>query len=122
MLLGFFGGACTRCGAVQFPKAPFCVNPNCGALGTQVEHRFADTAATLQSCTADRLTYCPDPPAIYGMVRFAEGGCLMMDVTDALPEEVETGLAVSMVFRVKAEDERRGAKRYFWKATPATAG
>lgn len=119
MLFGFFGGKCERCGAAQFPKTPICVNPNCGAHDSQHDHRFADTLASLQSFTADRLTYCPDPPALYGMVRFAEGGCLMMDITDALADEVETGKPLSMVFRIKAEDERRGIKRYFWKATPA---
>jgi 3-hydroxy-3-methylglutaryl CoA synthase len=119
MLFGFFGGKCDRCGAVQFPKTPICVNPNCGAHDSQHEHRFADARASLQSFTADRLTYCPDPPALYGMVRFQEGGCLMMDITDALADEVETGKPLSMVFRIKAEDERRGNKRYFWKATPA---
>lgn len=119
MLYGFFGGECERCGAVQFPKTPICVNPNCGALDSQHDHRFADTRGSLQSFTADRLTYCPDPPALYGMVRFREGGCLMMDITDALPAEVETGKPLSMVFRIKAEDERRGIKRYFWKAAPA---
>ncbi|MEW5420912.1 3-oxoacyl-[acyl-carrier-protein] synthase III C-terminal domain-containing protein [Amorphus sp. 3PC139-8] len=119
MLFGFFGGKCDRCGAVQFPKTPICVNPNCGAHDSQHNHCFADTSASLQSFTADRLTYCPDPPALYGMVRFQEGGCLMMDITDALPDEVEAGRPLSMVFRIKAEDERRGIKRYFWKATPA---
>ncbi|MGX1096429.1 3-oxoacyl-[acyl-carrier-protein] synthase III C-terminal domain-containing protein [Amorphus sp. MBR-141] len=118
MLFGFVGGKCERCGAVQFPKTPICVNPNCGAIDSQQDHRFADTTGSLQSFTADRLTYCPDPPALYGMVRFEEGGCLMMDITDALPEEIATGKPLSMVFRIKAEDERRGIKRYFWKATP----
>ncbi len=56
MLLGFVGGACSACGAVQFPKSPICVNPNCGAMNTQANYRFADLPATLQSYTSDRLT------------------------------------------------------------------
>lgn len=118
MLLGFNGGKCTKCGAAQFPKHPICVNPNCGAQDTQEDYSFSDTPATLQSFTIDNLTYTPDPPAIYGMVNFMEGGALMMDFTDTMPDEMEAGMALSMVFRIKSEDTRRGMKRYFWKASP----
>ncbi|KPQ22288.1 MAG: 3-hydroxy-3-methylglutaryl CoA synthase [Rhodobacteraceae bacterium HLUCCA24] len=119
MLHGFVGGRCTACGAPQFPRAAICVNPACGAMDTQEDHRFADSFGRLQSYTADRLTYSPDPPARYGMVMFDEGGCLMMDITDARPEEIEAGASVRMAFRIKRQDERRGIRSYFWKAVPA---
>jgi 3-hydroxy-3-methylglutaryl CoA synthase len=122
MLLGFVGGECSACGAVQFPKSPICVNPNCGAMNTQGDYRFADLPATLQSYTSDRLTYTPDPPARYGMVKYRDGGCLMMDITDACEDEVGAGKPVTMAFRIKADDERRGIKRYFWKAVPRLDG
>lgn len=119
MLYGFFGGKCERCGTMQFPKAAICVNPNCHAHHSQTDIRFAEIPATLQSFTADNLTYCPDPPARYGMVRFEGAGCLMMDIADAVDGEVAVGKALTMAFRIKVSDERRGFKRYFWKAKNA---
>jgi uncharacterized OB-fold protein len=41
-----------------------------------------------------------------------------MDITDVEPGEVETGMGVKMMFRLKEVDEKRGFRRYFWKALP----
>ncbi len=113
------GGECTNCGTVQFPKSNMCVNENCGEIGTQEDHPFSDKIASLNSYTADRLTYSPDPPACYGMVQFEGGGRLMADFTDIHPDdELTVGLKMRMVFRVKDYDTKRGFRRYFWKAIP----
>ena len=115
------GGHCEACGTNQFPKARICVNPECGAVDTQRDEGFSHKIGKLNSFTADRLTYSPDPPAYYGMVQFDTGGRLMCDFTDidgASPPEV--GMAMRMVFRVKDYDKNRGFRRYFWKAMPAT--
>ena len=40
---------------------------------------------------------------------------------DVSPGDVETGLPVRMVFRIKDIDEKRGFVRYFWKAAPDRA-
>ncbi len=74
MLTGFIGGQCRKCGTLQFPKSKVCVNPNCNAFHSQDDHPFADMPSKVQSYTADRLTYSPDPPHYYGMVVFEEGG------------------------------------------------
>ena len=71
--------------------------------------------------TADQLTYSPDPPAICGLVQFDEGGRLMLDFTDVNMADVNVGLPMRMVFRIKDYDSQRGFTRYFWKATPAGA-
>ncbi|MCO5072281.1 MAG: zinc ribbon domain-containing protein [Rhizobiaceae bacterium] len=118
MLHAFVGGRCAKCGAIQFPKHAICVAPDCGAEDTQEDFRLAEMPGRLQSHTADLLTYSPDPPARYGMVNFRDGGCLMMDITDAQESEVEAGAAVRPVFRIKREDTRRGIKSYFWKVAP----
>ncbi|MEH6547605.1 MAG: 3-oxoacyl-[acyl-carrier-protein] synthase III C-terminal domain-containing protein [Sneathiella sp.] len=116
------GGKCTQCGTAQFPKSNMCVNENCGAVHTQEDYPFADRIGRVNSFTADRLTYSPDPPAYYGMVQFEEGGRLMSDFTDISPDsDVEVGMAMRMVFRVKDYDNKRGFRRYFWKATPVAA-
>ena len=123
MVLGFVGGKCRVCGTVQYPKTRACVSPNCGAFNSQDPHPFAEIPATVQSWTADNLTYSPDPPAHFGMVVFDEGGRLMADMTDVAPGEVEVGMPVRMVFRRRAVDDKRGFIKYFWKATPDhTAG
>ena len=91
------------------------------AENTQEPHPFADSTATLRSYTSDGLTYSPSPPAYYGMVQFDEGGRAMIDFTDIDPgTRLEVGAPMRMMFRVKDYDERRGFRRYFWKAAPAS--
>ncbi len=46
------------------------------------------------------------------------GGRFMDDFTDVDPALVEVGAPVTMAFRIKQFDERRGFRRYFWKAVP----
>ena len=120
MAQGLIGGKCTACGTAQFPSSRVCVNPNCGAIDTQEPHRFADTSAAINSFTADRLTYTPDPPQYFGMVQFEGGGRIMSDFTDIDPDaDLQVGQLMKMMFRVKDYDPKRGFRRYFWKATPA---
>ena len=116
----FIGGRCKVCGTLQFPKSRFCVNPNCNALDSQEPHSFADKIGRINSYTADRLTYSPSPPACYGMIQFEDGGRWMMDFTDIDADQLAVGQAMRMMFRIKDIDTRRGFRRYFWKAAPAT--
>lgn len=117
----FKGGHCTKCGTRQFPKTRICVNPNCNAVDTQEPEPFAEKTGTVNSYTADRLTYSPDPPACYGMIQFADGGRWMMDFTDVDEADLKVGQSMRMMFRVKDFDPQRGFRRYFWKAAPAVA-
>lgn len=118
MVLGFVGGRCEACGTVQFPRSKACVNPNCGKFNTQKPYPFSDVQARVQSWTADNLTYSPDPPHHFGMIVFDDGGRLMMDFTDVEQGTVDVDTKVRMMFRVKDYDEKRGFRRYFWKAAP----
>ena len=118
MVIGFVGGKCEQCGTVQYPKARICVNPNCGAINTQEDHKMAESSATIQSWTADNLTYAPDPPHHFGMVTFEGGGRMMADFTDVDEGGVAVGDEFRLVFRIKAADERRNFNKYFWKAAP----
>lgn len=115
----FVGGKCAKCGTIQFPKSRICVNPNCNAVDAQEPHPFADKIGKVNSYTADRLTYSPDPPACYGMIQFEDGGRWMMDFTDVDEPELAVGKSMRMMFRVKDIDNQRGFRRYFWKAAPA---
>jgi uncharacterized OB-fold protein len=97
------------------------VNPKCKSLDSQDAEPFSGRRATVMSYTADVLTYCPDPPAYYGMIEFDGGGRMMADFTDIDDGKVDVGTPMRMVFRIKDVDAARGFVRYFWKAAPITA-
>ena len=118
MITGLIGGRCRNCGTAQYPKARYCVNPKCKALDSQDPEPFAERRATVMSYTADQLTYCPDPPAYYGMIEFDGGGRMMADFTDVDDGTIDVGTPMRMVFRIKDVDAARGFVRYFWKAAP----
>jgi 3-hydroxy-3-methylglutaryl CoA synthase len=119
MLTGLVGGKCRVCGTAQFPRTRICVNPNCKAVDSQDAHSFAETEGTILSWSADFLTFSMNPPNHYGMITFADGGRLMADITDVEQGQVDSGAKVRMAFRIKDFDDRRGFRRYFWKAVPA---
>ena len=116
MLTGLVGGRCTRCDTLQFPRSEICVNPQCRATGSQEPHPFREEPASVLTWSADYLTYTPAPPAHYGMITFDNGGRFQTDFTDVEPGDVEVGMDVRMVFRIKSVDHVRGFVRYFWKA------
>ncbi|MFP4039953.1 MAG: SDR family NAD(P)-dependent oxidoreductase [Desulfosudaceae bacterium] len=118
MLLGLVGGKCGECGTPQFPKAQICVNPHCGAMHSQEDYEFADKPARVKTFTGDMLSVSVDPPNIYGMVEFDNGGRFMADFTDCVIDEVKVGLPVEMVFRRRVVDPERKFSSYFWKARP----
>jgi 3-hydroxy-3-methylglutaryl CoA synthase len=118
MLFGLTGGKCTKCGTAQFPRSRICVNPNCGAVDTQEPYSFAELPGKVLSWSADFLTYSMDPPSHYGMITFEEGGRFMTDFTDVDRGSFDSGAGVRMAFRIKEFDDRRGYRRYFWKAIP----
>jgi 3-hydroxy-3-methylglutaryl CoA synthase len=118
MLLGLSGGKCRVCGTAQYPLSRVCVNPNCKAVDSQDPYGFSERPGTVLSWSADFLTSAMDPPNHYGMITFAEGGRLMADITDVEQGQVDSGIKVRMAFRIKDFDEKRGFRRYFWKAVP----
>jgi 3-hydroxy-3-methylglutaryl CoA synthase/uncharacterized OB-fold protein len=114
----FEGGRCSRCGTVQFPRTQLCVNPACRAQDTQLPTSLADVPARLMSHTADYLGYTPNPPFQFGHIDFEGGGRVLMEFADTDVGELQVGLPLRMVYRVKDFDPKRGFRRYFWKATP----
>jgi 3-hydroxy-3-methylglutaryl CoA synthase/NAD(P)-dependent dehydrogenase (short-subunit alcohol dehydrogenase family)/putative sterol carrier protein len=121
MILGLVGGKCKRCGTPQFPQMDICVNPGCGAFHSQEDYEFADVPARIKTFTADMLSVSVDPPAIYGMVQFEDGGRLLADFTDCELDDLKVGLPVQMAFKRKGVDKERGFVNYFWKAVPLPA-
>ncbi len=119
MILGLVGGKCQSCGTPQFPRSRLCVNPDCGAQDSQIPHGFSESAGNVLSWSADHLTFSMNPPNHYGMITFQDGGRLMADISDVDAGEVQSGMTVRMSFRIKDFDDKRGFRRYFWKAVPA---
>ncbi|MEQ9519896.1 MAG: 3-oxoacyl-[acyl-carrier-protein] synthase III C-terminal domain-containing protein [Parvibaculum sp.] len=117
-IMGLVGGRCTETGVVQFPRSRISVAPNNPAVDTQEPYKFAERRATILSWSADYLSFSMNPPNHYGMMVFEGGGRIMMDIADVTPGEVDSGMEVRMVFRIKDFDDQRGFKRYFWKAVP----
>jgi 3-hydroxy-3-methylglutaryl CoA synthase len=118
MLFGLVGGKCKKCGTAQFPRTRICVNPNCRDVDSQEPYSFAEQTATILSWSADYLTYSQDPPQHYGMITFQDGGRFMTDFTDIDVGTIDSGSKMRMAFRIKDFDDRRGFRRYFWKAQP----
>jgi 3-hydroxy-3-methylglutaryl CoA synthase len=118
-VLGLVGGRCTKTGTVQFPKSEVSVNANDHAVGTQEDYPLAEVPAKVMTWTADALTYSPDPPSYYGNIDFTGGGRMMTEFTDFANDALDVGADLRMMFRIKAYDENRGFRRYFWKAAPA---
>jgi 3-hydroxy-3-methylglutaryl CoA synthase/uncharacterized OB-fold protein len=117
-VVGFIGGRDTA-GNVQFPKSRMPVNPEMRGPEMLTDVRLADEPASIVSITADRLNFSPDPPFYFGLVQFANGARLLMELTD--PNEAGFAVAdpVAMRFRIKSIDRKRGLRTYFWKAVPA---
>ncbi|MBI5585268.1 MAG: SDR family NAD(P)-dependent oxidoreductase [Deltaproteobacteria bacterium] len=118
MILGLTGGRCTACGTPQFPKMDICVNPDCQKVHTQEDYEFAEKPAFIKTFTGDLLTVSVDPPAVYGMIQFDEGGRFMADFTDCELADVWVGQPVRLSFRKRYTDQDRGFSGYFWKAVP----
>jgi len=119
-VLGLVGGECSKCGTRQYPSLRMCVNPDCNAVDSQVDHEFADKTGIIKSYTGDMLAVSVDPPAIYGLIQFEEGGRALYDFTDCALADVKVGQKVKMSFRVRYYDETRDFHGYFWKAVPQT--
>lgn len=115
--IGFVGGRDST-GNVQFPKTSIPVRPGFNAPEPLVDVPLADCSAKVASVTADRLNYTPDPPFWFGLVQFDNSARVLMEMTDANPEGFAVGDPLTMRFRIKSVDRRRGFRTYFWKAAP----
>ncbi len=112
------GSRCKACGTPQYPKQRICVNPDCGAVDDMEDYRFSDKVGVLASYTGDNLAFSWDPPQIYGLVDFEDGGRILLDLTDCSLDSVKVKMPVTMSFRRKYADPQRGYYGYFWKAVP----
>ncbi len=120
-IMGLIAGRCRETGSVHFPPSRLSYDTVGAALDTQEPYKLADRKARVLSWSAETLSYYMAPPHHFGQVDFEGGGRILMEFTDVAPGEVDTGMEMEMVFRVKDRDPLRNFTRYFWKATPAGA-
>jgi uncharacterized OB-fold protein len=120
-VFGLVGGRCVQTGTVQFPRTSLSVNPNQHARDSQEDYPLADIRARIVTYTADALTYSPAPPLYYGLIDFDGGGRMKVEFADVEEDAIEVGREVTMMFRIRAIDEQRKFKRYFWKAAPVVS-
>lgn len=118
-IMALVAGKCRETGSVHYPPSRLSYDPQHTAMDTQDPYPLADRKAVILSWSAERLSYYPAPPHHYGQLDFEGGGRILMEFTDVGPGEIETGMAMELVFRVKDRDATRGFTRYFWKAVPA---
>jgi len=107
------GGQCRACGKVYLPAERVC---RCGAVDEVGPYPLADRIGTVVAFSTDGVSDSPNPPALAALVDFGTDGRLLLELTDALPDEVEVGTELEMTFRrTYAVDE---VPNYFWKARP----
>lgn len=119
-LMGFVAGRCRETGDVHFPPTQLSYSRKGALRNSQEPYPLADKKGRVLSWSAEYLSSHMSPPHQYGQVDFEGGGRLLMDFTDVSKGDIETGIEVEMVFRIKDVDELRGFHRYFWKATPTS--
>lgn len=117
-ILGLVAGRCEATGKVHFPPSRLSYDQDRPALDTQRPYKLAERRGRVLSWSAENLSFHMAPPNHYGQIDFDGGGRILMEFTDISPGEIDVGLEVEMVFRIKDIDEKRGYTRYFWKATP----
>ncbi|MFA6449705.1 MAG: OB-fold domain-containing protein [bacterium] len=119
LITGLVGEKCVKCGTPQWPNYDICVNPDCRSVKQFEDYEFAEKEGKVVTYTADMLAVSWEPPVIYGLVQFDEGGRMLLEFTDCEQKDVKVGGPVKMVFRQKYYDkDRSGYQGYFWKAVP----
>jgi 3-hydroxy-3-methylglutaryl CoA synthase/uncharacterized OB-fold protein len=119
-LANFNAGKCPDCGAVQFPQLASCIN--CGSFAPLAQQSLVDEPAEVATFTGDWLQFNPSPPLWFGLVNFANGARVMMEMVDVDAASLTVGTKLRMTYRIKSQDHDRHYARYFWKAAPILKG
>ncbi|WP_432842341.1 zinc ribbon domain-containing protein [Dactylosporangium sp. CA-092794] len=110
---GLVGSRCRNCGKVYLPPERVC---RCGAVDQLQPFPVADLTGTIVAHSTDGLSDSPNPPSVAALVDFGTTGRLLLELTDAAPEDIADDAEVEMTFRrTYAVD---GVPNYFWKARP----
>ena len=111
--LALRGQRCRSCGGVQFPIQRVC--ERCFAKDDFELVRLSDREGRVVTYTFDFFFPTPDPPTIVTITE-VDGARIHMQLVDARPENVRTGMAVEFQFR--RIHQVGGRPNYYWKAAP----
>jgi hydroxymethylglutaryl-CoA synthase len=113
-VLPLHGGRCHNCGNIQFPIQRVCAY--CQAKDDYEEVKLADKKSTVFTFSMDERAVEVDPPRVWTISDFDEGGRIYCTMTDRDTSQVEIGMRVEMTFR--KIHEGAGLHNYFWKCRP----
>ena len=117
-ITALYGFKCKKCGTPQISQigqaARVCVN--CQTKDEFEPYKFSDKKATLFSYAIDQLMPTLNPPGVNGVIDFAGGGRMIVELTDCDANKVKVGMPVEMTYRKMFTS--RGINNYFWKAKP----
>jgi 3-hydroxy-3-methylglutaryl CoA synthase len=116
-VLPLHGGRCRNCGNIQFPIQRICAY--CQAKDNYEEVRLADKTATVFTFSMDERAVEVDPPRVWTISDFDDGGRIYCTMTDRDTEKIDIGMKVEMTFR--KIHEGAGVHNYFWKCRPIRA-
>ena len=116
-VLPLHGGRCRNCGNIQFPIQRICAY--CQAKDNYEEVRLADKTATVFTFSMDERAVEVDPPRVWTISDFDDGGRIYCTMTDRDTEKIDIGMQVEMTFR--KIHEGAGLNNYFWKCRPIRA-
>ena len=109
---------CKKCGAVAFPKAPFCPNPDCARVREDMEEIQLSKKGTLWTYSfqiyAPPLPFKREPfePFAIGMVDFPEGLRMLGIITRM--ENLRLGMPVETTVGKLYEDEENEYITWMW--------
>ncbi len=113
-IIRLYGSRCRQCGTVQYPPQRVCTR--CHAKDEFDRHRFSDKTARLFTYGIDNLTPNPDPPRVFTVVDFDDGGRMWLDMTDKEESRLAVSMPVELTFRKLFTLE--GIHNYYWKSMP----
>lgn len=110
-LLRLHGTRCGACGATHTLPAPVC--DRCGAFEGLSRVPLARTGRVI-TFTHEYYVPTPTPPVTMAIVDLDGGGRILVQVADAVPDQVKTGTQVRLVPR--RLHMGGGLPNYYWKA------
>jgi len=113
---GLIGSRCLECGKVHLPPQRIC--SACNSVDRFESYDATSREAHLASFSTDLVSDSPAKQAIAAMVDFEGGGRIMVELTEADPQDLRVGTPVELTFR--RTYEAKGTPNYFWKARPIT--
>tara|TARA_X000000368_G_scaffold71565_1_gene52223 strand:- start:1833 stop:3236 length:1404 start_codon:yes stop_codon:yes gene_type:complete len=112
---GFVASRGDQSGLIHMPPSRLSIdeNDNSDAMLTQT---MASSIGTVTTFTVDHLVYSQNPPVVFAVVDFDNGGRIPIEITDVGANEVEIGMSVEPTFRKLFTAD--GIHNYFWKVRP----